>query len=169
MVADRPKIRSKSSEAEDSPGISAAQIDAVKWPRSGSGILIEEKTRPALTIGRPYLVSKDDLDLARRVNDHLAPRGLAVRAIDGQPHTIATNRATTFVCPSYILVSQRNRGRYPMGQLKEEIKGNANEAVGKVKQESGNPDTRAEGKMQEEKGELQEDKGKLEGALGNDV
>lgn len=56
-----------------------------------------------------------------------------------------------------------------MGELKEQIKGNTNEAIGKVKQESGNPDTRAEGEMQEQKGELQEKKGEVEGALGNDV
>lgn len=56
-----------------------------------------------------------------------------------------------------------------MGQLKEEIKGNANEAIGKVKQESGYPQTRVEGQLQEEKGELREDKGELEGAAGDDV
>jgi uncharacterized protein YjbJ (UPF0337 family) len=56
-----------------------------------------------------------------------------------------------------------------VGQLKEEFKGNANEAIGKVKQESDNPETRAEGEMQEEKGEFQEKKGEFEGALGNDV
>ncbi|MEO5972046.1 MAG: CsbD family protein [Sphingomicrobium sp.] len=56
-----------------------------------------------------------------------------------------------------------------MGELGEKIKGETNEAIGKVKQESGNPETREEGRDQETKGEFQEEKGEVEGALGNDV
>ena len=68
-----------------------------------------------------------------------------------------------------IRLTLQHKRRIHVGQLKEEIKGNANEAIGKVKQESGNPETRSEGQMQEEKGELQEEKGEFEGALGNDI
>lgn len=56
-----------------------------------------------------------------------------------------------------------------MGEFTEKVKGNANEAIGKVKQQSGNPDTRAEGDAQETKGEMQEKKGEFEGAQGNDI
>ncbi|QNE04473.1 CsbD family protein [Croceicoccus marinus] len=56
-----------------------------------------------------------------------------------------------------------------MGELGEKIKGNTNEAIGKAKQQSGNPETRNEGRKQEAKGEGQQLKGEVEGALGNDV
>lgn len=56
-----------------------------------------------------------------------------------------------------------------MGELTEKIKGNTNEAVGKVKQESGNPATRQEGREQEAKGKAQQLKGEIEGAVGNDI
>lgn len=56
-----------------------------------------------------------------------------------------------------------------MGEFTEKTKGAANEAIGNVKQESDKPETRAEGKMQEEKGELQKEEGEVKGALGNDV
>ncbi|GGD53313.1 CsbD family protein [Erythrobacter arachoides] len=56
-----------------------------------------------------------------------------------------------------------------MGEFTEKVKGNANEAIGKVKQQSGNPETRAEGKGQETKGEAQQLKGEVEGKLGNDI
>lgn len=55
------------------------------------------------------------------------------------------------------------------GEFTEKVKGGTNEAIGNAKQESGNPDTRAEGEAQENKGELQEDKGTVEGAVGNDI
>ncbi|MBA3897395.1 MAG: CsbD family protein, partial [Sphingomonadaceae bacterium] len=42
-----------------------------------------------------------------------------------------------------------------MGELTDKIKGGVNEAIGKVKRESNNPDTRAEGDAQEAKGDLQ--------------
>ena len=56
-----------------------------------------------------------------------------------------------------------------MGELTDKIKGNANEAAGKVKQESDNPRTREEGRDQEAKGEAQQFKGEVEGKLGNDI
>ena len=56
-----------------------------------------------------------------------------------------------------------------MGELGDKIKGTTNEAVGEVKQESNNPETREEGREQETKGEFQKTKGEVEGALGNDV
>jgi uncharacterized protein YjbJ (UPF0337 family) len=45
----------------------------------------------------------------------------------------------------------------------------ANEVAGNAKQQSGDPDTRAEGQAQETKGEAQNLKGEVEGALGNKV
>ncbi|MGN6497280.1 MAG: CsbD family protein [Tsuneonella sp.] len=56
-----------------------------------------------------------------------------------------------------------------MGELKDKAKGVANEVAGNVKQQSNDPDTRAEGHAQETKGEAQNLKGKVEGALGNKV
>ena len=42
-----------------------------------------------------------------------------------------------------------------MGELKEKIKGNANEAAGEIKQQSNDPETRSEGREQEAKGKAQ--------------
>ena len=56
-----------------------------------------------------------------------------------------------------------------MGELTEKIKGNTNEAIGKAKQESGNPQTRQEGREQEAKGDAQQLKGEVEGKLGNHI
>jgi uncharacterized protein YjbJ (UPF0337 family) len=56
-----------------------------------------------------------------------------------------------------------------MGELKDKAKGIANEAIGKVKQQSSDEDTQAEGWAQERKGEAQNLKGKVEGALGNKI
>lgn len=56
-----------------------------------------------------------------------------------------------------------------MGELKDKIKGNVNEALGKAKQRSDNPDTRDEGAGQEVKGKAQQFMGKVKGALGNDI
>ena len=56
-----------------------------------------------------------------------------------------------------------------MGELKDKIKGNVNEALGNMKQQSSDPDTRAEGAAQETKGEGQQFKGKVKGALGDDI
>lgn len=56
-----------------------------------------------------------------------------------------------------------------MGELVDKIKGNVNEAIGKVKQESNNPNTRAEGEAQEAKGKGQQLAGKVKGALGDDI
>lgn len=56
-----------------------------------------------------------------------------------------------------------------MGKLTENIKGSANEVVGKVKQHSGDPETRAEGLAQELKGKAQKVKGDVQGALGDKI
>jgi uncharacterized protein YjbJ (UPF0337 family) len=56
-----------------------------------------------------------------------------------------------------------------MGELTDKIKGNVNEAIGKVKQESNNPATRDEGAGQEMKGKGQQFAGKVKGALGDDI
>ena len=56
-----------------------------------------------------------------------------------------------------------------MGELTDKIKGNVNEAIGKAKQESNNPDTRADGAAQEAKGKAQQLGGKIKGALGDDI
>ncbi|PVX30239.1 CsbD family protein [Sphingomonas pokkalii] len=56
-----------------------------------------------------------------------------------------------------------------MGELIDKIKGNANELAGKIKQHSGDPATRDEGKAQELKGKAQQLGGKVKGALGDDI
>ncbi|SMF74536.1 CsbD family protein [Allosphingosinicella indica] len=56
-----------------------------------------------------------------------------------------------------------------MGELVDKIKGNTNEAIGKIKQESKNPETRDEGRAQEAKGKAQQLSGEVKGALGNDI
>ncbi|MFZ5746971.1 MAG: CsbD family protein [Pseudomonadota bacterium] len=56
-----------------------------------------------------------------------------------------------------------------MGELIDKIKGNVNEAAGKVKQESNDPETRDEGRAQEVKGKGQQLAGKVKGALGDDI
>ena len=52
-----------------------------------------------------------------------------------------------------------------MGELKDRIKGNVNEAVGRAKQQSDDPDTRDEGAGQELKGKGQQLKGEVKGAI----
>ena len=52
-----------------------------------------------------------------------------------------------------------------MGELKDRIKGNVNEAVGRAKQQSSDPDTRDEGTGQELKGKAQQLKGAVKGAI----
>ncbi len=56
-----------------------------------------------------------------------------------------------------------------MGEMVDKIKGNLNEAVGKLKQNSDNPDTQAEGAGQEVKGKGEQFMGKVKGVLGDDV
>ena len=56
-----------------------------------------------------------------------------------------------------------------MGELKSKVKGNVNEAIGEAKQQSNDPETRAEGRGQEAKGKAQQFKGEVEGKLGNDI
>ena len=56
-----------------------------------------------------------------------------------------------------------------MGELTDKIKGNVNEAIGKVKQRSNDPVKRDEGAGQELKGRGQKVLGKIKGALGDDI
>ncbi len=56
-----------------------------------------------------------------------------------------------------------------MGELADKVKGNVNEAVGKAKQKSNDPETRAKGAAQETKGKAQQVKGSVKGALGDKV
>jgi len=56
-----------------------------------------------------------------------------------------------------------------VGELVDKVKGNVNEAIGKAKQNSDNPDTQAEGAGQEMKGKGQQTAGKIKGALGDDI
>lgn len=56
-----------------------------------------------------------------------------------------------------------------MGELKDKVKGVANEAIGKAKQQSNDADARSEGEGQALKGQFQQVKGAVKGALGNKV
>jgi uncharacterized protein YjbJ (UPF0337 family) len=56
-----------------------------------------------------------------------------------------------------------------MGELTDKLKGNANEALGKAKQQSANPAIRDQGAGQELKGKGQQLKGAIKGALGDDI
>ena len=56
-----------------------------------------------------------------------------------------------------------------MGELVDKIKGNINEAIGKVKQHSDNPETQADGAAQEAQGKGDQLVGKVKGALGDDI
>jgi uncharacterized protein YjbJ (UPF0337 family) len=56
-----------------------------------------------------------------------------------------------------------------VGELTDKIKGNVNEAAGKLKQRSNDPDKRNEGEAQEVKGKGQQFMGKVKGALGDDI
>lgn len=52
-----------------------------------------------------------------------------------------------------------------MGEFIDKLKGNANQAAGKMKQDSVDPAVRDEGRAQEAKGEGQELKGKIKGVI----
>jgi uncharacterized protein YjbJ (UPF0337 family) len=52
-----------------------------------------------------------------------------------------------------------------MGELKDKIKGKTNQAIGRSKQRSADPDMRDEGAAQELKGAGQEFKGKVKGVI----
>jgi uncharacterized protein YjbJ (UPF0337 family) len=56
-----------------------------------------------------------------------------------------------------------------MGELIDKIKGNLNEAAGKLKQKSDDPNVRDDGAAQELKGKGQQLAGKVKGALGDDI
>jgi uncharacterized protein YjbJ (UPF0337 family) len=55
--------------------------------------------------------------------------------------------------------------RFIVGELIDKIKGNTNEAVGRAKQESNDPETRDEGAGQELKGKGQQLKGGIKGVI----
>jgi uncharacterized protein YjbJ (UPF0337 family) len=67
------------------------------------------------------------------------------------------------------LPTRKPTGDSAMGELVDKIKGNVNEALGKAKQQSDNPATQAEGVDQEATGKGQQLKGKIKGALGDDI
>jgi uncharacterized protein YjbJ (UPF0337 family) len=52
-----------------------------------------------------------------------------------------------------------------MGELTDKINGNVNEAVGRARQNSDDPETRDEGAGQELKGKAQQVKGAVKGAI----
>jgi uncharacterized protein YjbJ (UPF0337 family) len=54
-----------------------------------------------------------------------------------------------------------------MGELTDKIKGNANQAIGDMKQNSADPAVRDEGDAQKLKGTGQELKGKIKGAIND--
>ncbi len=60
-----------------------------------------------------------------------------------------------------------------MGEFVDKVKGNANKAAGKIKEETGdaldNEKMEAEGKAQQVKGDAQKAKGEVKGALGDDI
>ena len=56
-----------------------------------------------------------------------------------------------------------------MGELTDKIKGGLNEAIGKVKRTSDDPETQAEGDRQEAVGDLQKAKGDIKGAFGDKI
>lgn len=56
-----------------------------------------------------------------------------------------------------------------MGELKDKVKGNFKEAVGELKQNSRDPETRAEGRRDEAEGKFDQAKGEVKGAFGNDI
>ena len=56
-----------------------------------------------------------------------------------------------------------------MGEMIDKAKGAVNDAMGKAKQHSDNPDTRADGTAQQVKGKLQKAKGSVEGAMGDKI
>ena len=56
-----------------------------------------------------------------------------------------------------------------MGEMTDKLKGSANKALGKAKQHSDNPDTRAKGAGQELKGKVQKASGAIKGKLGDRI
>jgi len=56
-----------------------------------------------------------------------------------------------------------------MGELGDKIKGNINEAIGKIKQLSDDPETKTDGAAQEAQGKGEQLKGKVKGVLGDDI
>ena len=56
-----------------------------------------------------------------------------------------------------------------MGEFTDKVKGAANETIGKIKRESDDPETQAEGDAQEAKGDYQKAKGEVKGLFGDKV
>lgn len=56
-----------------------------------------------------------------------------------------------------------------MGEFVDKVKGTVNEAIGKAKQHSNDPETKADGAAQELKGKAQKVSGSVKGALGDKI
>ena len=56
-----------------------------------------------------------------------------------------------------------------MGEFTDKAKGTVKEVIGEAKQQSNNPETRAEGRAQEAEGKLDKAKGSVKGALGDRI
>ena len=54
-----------------------------------------------------------------------------------------------------------------MGEITDKAKGAVNQVVGGAKQQSDDPNTRAEGDRQKLKGDVQDTKGKIKGVLND--
>lgn len=54
-----------------------------------------------------------------------------------------------------------------MGEITDKAKGAVNQVVGGAKQQSDDPNTRAEGDQQKMKGDVQSTKGKIKGAIND--
>ena len=56
-----------------------------------------------------------------------------------------------------------------MGELIDKVKGNVKESIGSAKEQSADPDVRAEGTAQKVEGKGDQLKGKVKGLLGDDI
>ncbi len=56
-----------------------------------------------------------------------------------------------------------------MGEFTDKAKGAAKEVAGGIKQQSGNPTTRADGRALETEGKVDKAKGSVKGALGDHI
>jgi uncharacterized protein YjbJ (UPF0337 family) len=79
----------------------------------------------------------------------------------------ACDRPSNFAASSSLIGNTNFARSETMGEFTDKIKGAVNNAVGNAKQESDNPETRAEGERQELKGDVQETKGKIKGVIND--
>ena len=56
-----------------------------------------------------------------------------------------------------------------MGEFTDKVKGSVKETIGEAKQNSRDPETRAEGRAQKIDGKTDKVKGSVKGALGDDI